>query len=267
VVGGPLSSGDLDLFWSYNSGTDWLDTTLAWKAYDASPTTWTAFDTVFSPTFMLGLGDNDGGWMWTSDVFNYNGLMLTGPDEDWLLDTIIYDEEGTDSTGIPLTWDFAGLDSVGIWYREDHGGGFGAWILNDSLDVTVSPGSYTWYPPVLGFNYTCSVKVADLDENPNPRPMHVLNWDFAVIYDYVNITAPLAGAMVAGGSDYPVTWTTVATATSEVGLSYVIGDDTTLIVSSTDNDGSYTWATPANTFSDDDAYFLIYDRLGNVILG
>jgi hypothetical protein len=250
----------LDLYWSDNSGVDWLDSDLGWKAWNDSITTWTAFDTVYSTTFMLGLGDHDGGWIWKSDVFNYTGIDVTGPDSTWLDDGLFYDREGVDSTSVPLTWAYAGLDSVAIQYNVNGG----AWETFEIVTVTGGTGTYDFYAPDTGADYVCNVRVADWDADS--RPNDNIAWTFDVTHDWVNITAPIAGEMVAGGSLYDVTWDTVYVANSEIGLAYVIGIDTTWIVASTANDGLYTWATPANTFADNTARLLMYDRLSRQIL-
>ncbi|MCK4461969.1 MAG: hypothetical protein KAW46_09190, partial [candidate division Zixibacteria bacterium] len=200
VADGPISSGTLDLYWSDNSGVDWLDSDLSWKAWNASPTTWTAFDTVYSTTFMLGLGDHDGGWIWKSDVFNYTGIDVTGPDSTWLDDGLFYDREGVDSTGVPLTWAYAGLDSVAIQYNVNGG----AWATFEIVTVTGGTGTYDFYAPDTGADYVCNVRVADWDGDS--RPNDNIAWTFDVTHDWVNITAPIAGEMVAGGSLYDVTW-------------------------------------------------------------
>jgi len=78
---GDFNYGDIDLFFSWDGGTTWSDTFLAefeadgWGSYSES---WAVVDTFFSDQAVMGLRDADGGWIWQSDVFTYNGIMLTG---------------------------------------------------------------------------------------------------------------------------------------------------------------------------------------------
>ena len=256
----------LDLYLSLDGGTTWFDT-----VQDISETpgqyTYTVDDTLFSTNAMVALQDTTagGGWMWTSDEFVWAGLMLTGPDSAWLADTIFYDEGGVDSTGIPLTFDYAGLDSVSIWYYADvpTKSLAGVWVEDTTFAVTGGTHAITWFPPDEGMDYTCTVRI----QHPSlTQPVHYLAWDFPVIHDYLEITAPFGGEEVPGGAPYDVTWDTTLYAphltTGMVRFGYVIGIDTTWVVDSTVNDGTYAWSVPANTPADNNAYVLIYDKLG-----
>ncbi len=116
-----------------------------------------------------------GGCQWWSDYFTINGILLTGPDSATYAEMDpIYDAEGNDSTAIPITWDYVGIDSVGIWYEEDGG----SWVLYDSVANT---GIYNFYAPDLGYNYDCRIAVADLDTDN--LPIDSITWYFNVVND------------------------------------------------------------------------------------
>ncbi len=254
-------SGTLDLFWSDDGGATWLDSTIGWKNWDDSNTTWVAFDTVYSNNFMLGLRDNDGGWIWRSDVFPYTGIDVTGPDSAYLDTGTFYDEGGVDSSGIPLTWAYAGLDSVAIWWYNDWDD---EWYKDTVVPVSGGTGSLTWYPPNIGRDYVGNLRVADWDVDSRPRDD--VAWTFNVINDYTTITAPTTGQAVPGGADFDITWdTTVYTphlTGGKVRIEYSIDRGATWMVldDSTANDGLFTWAVPGNTYANDSAMVRIRDK-------
>jgi len=261
----------IDLFFSYNGGTSWKDTVLEWDWWDGSPTAWSVLDTVYSTNCRIGMRDSEGGWIWKSQVFTHTGIMLTGPDSAWLADTTIYDEGGVDSTGIPLTWNFAGLDSVTIWYWIETPEGPSkaaalAWVKDTTVAVSGSTGAYTFYPPDIGEDYTCTVKISDWDADA--RPAHTLAWDFEVINDWVNITEPDPGEMVPGGAVWNVTWDTVWTPGTKVQIAYSVDDGTTwdTITDSTANDGTHPWSVPATTYANNTAWLQLIDKWDQNVL-
>ncbi len=255
----------LDLYLSLDGGTTWFDTV---QDIDETPGEYTygVDDTLFSTNAMVALQDTvaGGGWMWVSDVFTWAGLELTGPDQiAWRDANTIYDEEGVDSLGVPLTWDYAGLDSMEIWWWNDDAN---AWALDSVIEATGSPRAFTWYPPDIGIDYACSLYVGNIGDDAfgmdSVRPGDTLVWGFDVIHDFVNITAPVTGEWLPGGADYDIEWDTVYVASSEVALAYIIGEDTTWI-DTVANSGTYTWAVPANTPSNLTARIVMFDKLSN----
>ncbi len=194
------------------------------------------------------LMDEDGGCTWYSDYFTVNGILLTGPDSATYYEMDpIYDAEGTDSTVIPMTWDYVGIDSVGIWYEVDGGASKigNNWELYDSVANT---GSYDFYAPDLGDDYDCRVAVADFDADY--MPIDSITWDFVVVNDYVNFIDPSAAEDVPGGVDYDIYWELVGEVTQMVIIELSLDGNVDSLytpLATTENDSLYTWAVPATT--------------------
>ncbi|MDH3890879.1 MAG: carboxypeptidase-like regulatory domain-containing protein [candidate division Zixibacteria bacterium] len=253
----------LDLYFSYDGGVTWTDTVFEWDWWSEYEGSWSVLDTVYSTTAMVGLANTNGGWIWQSDVFTHTGIDVTGPDSAWLDTSLFYDDGGVDSTGVPLTWDYAGLDSVTIQYRyEDEG--WSAWMDDTTIAVTGGTGSYTFYAPDMGWDYMCQVRVADWDGDNRPNDQAA--WEFYVTNDYTDLTDPSTGEAVAGGADYVISWDTTVYAphltSGEVIIEYSIDRGATwmTIVDPTANDGEYTWAVPATTYANDSAQVRIRDK-------
>jgi len=258
----------LDMYFSLDGGTTWFDT-LFNTADDGSQTV-TVDDTLYSTMAVIGLQDTtSGGWIWTSQEFIWNGIKLLGPDSA-AYDTMqfIFDEGGIDSTGIPVSFASAGLDSVVIVYSLTGAGGSYT-NVSDTIEISTATDTtnFTWYPDDRGADYTCYLGVRDLD---GTRPIHTFGWAFDVTHDFVNITAPTAGICIAGGltggSEYSITWDTVFfAASSGIDIEYSVDSGGTWITigDSTANDGSFAWATPAMTPADDSAWvrFRTWDTL------
>jgi hypothetical protein len=255
----------LDLYLSLDGGATWIDTIQ--DTPDDGIYSYAVSDTWYSTEAVVGLQDttDGGGWIWTSEEFTWIGIELTAPDSaTYDTMTYIYDRGGIDSTGIPIEFGSAGIDSAVIIYSLT--GGAGTYTnISDTIEIDGATTTYTWYPADRGANYTCYIGIRDLDAS---RPIHTFSWAFGVTHDYVDITDPLSGC-IAGGDTYTITWDTVyKAASSQVGLEYSVddGDSWVTIAASTANDGSYDWAVPATTPSDDEAWVRMIDRLGNNVL-
>jgi hypothetical protein len=222
---------------------------------------------------MIALQDTtSGGWMWKSDVFTWAGLMLTAPDSAiWDTMTVVYDEGGVDSTGIPIEFGSAGLDSVIVVYSLT--GGVGTYTnVSDTILPVGATTTYTWYPDDRGVDYNCYLGIRDLD---GTRPIHTFGWDFPVIHDFVDCLTPTLSLVVPGGAAYNITWdTTVANMydpyllTGKVRLEYTVDSGATWlsISDSTANDGTHAWSVPSTTYSNDSSWIRISDKFGLNVL-
>jgi len=247
----------VNLWLSFDSGATWIDST---PIAVPSTNTYTGFASHIPDTVMIDdsalvrLQDAAGGCYWYTDVFTISGIMMTGPPEDYSPDTVeVFDRGVTDSTGVPLTWDFVGISDVIIQYYAE--------TPNKSLpvgpvwtdDITVSnTGSYNWYPPQWApepekaanggpYTYRCWVRVADADLNmevPDGRPADDNEFSFIVFHDIVHFTDPSATEAiedtVRGGEQYNIRWWNKLnesnvpiydTLSSVVTLEYVIDPD------------------------------------------
>ncbi len=231
-----FSISELDYFLAF--GGTVVDSQLQWTN-DPTDDIRSLEDTLYSTSARVGLRDNNGGTIWWSDIFTYNGICVTGPDSTYDTLQYIYDAEGTDSTKVPITWGQAGLDSVVIWYREDGG----AWQRFDSL--LGSAGAYDFYAPDLGNDWDCVVRVTTLDDG---EPYDTLDYEFSVVNDYITITAPVNGNDIPGGDTFSVAWTYVGDSTQNIIIEYSTNRDSTwTAIATTPNDGAYDWVVSTNT--------------------
>ncbi len=231
---------DVDYFLSLDGGSSLIDSLVPFgSGIGGGNAVKTLDDILFSTTTRVGIRDNNGGVIWWSDVFTYNGLIVTGPDSAWCDTALIYDFSNTDSTIVPLAWDYAGIDTGDIWYWDDV---ISDWTNDTTLENT---GSLNWYPRNLGQSYTCSLSVRDTDDG---RPRNDLTWDFDVTHDTIDITFPTAGDDLEGGADTTVTWTLVGDITQDIIVEYSAdAGNTWVVVDTTKNDSSYVWAVPENS--------------------
>lgn len=226
----------VDYFLTLDGGTTLIDSVVHWTS--ATSAIKTLDDTLFSTNARVGIRDYNGGVIWWSDVFTYNGLILTGPDSATYDTMLIYDQLGTDSTMIPIAWNSAGIDTVDIYYWDDISS---MWNLDTTIANT---GSLDWYPPDLGNDYSCALSVRDTDDG---EPLHSMTWQFDVTHDFITFTFPAAGDELEGGADTTVGWTYVGDSTQDIILEYSTNLGTTwTVLDTTKNDGSYLWSVPSN---------------------
>lgn len=217
--------------------------------------TWPLPDDMHDPAARFGFRDATGGVIWWSEVFVYSGINMTGPDSliySDSADTHVYDAMGYDSTGLPITWTQDGLDSVGIWYFKDAT----IWVIHDTV-TPASGGAYTFYPPDLGEDWLCSLRVADLDIDNRPHDGTV--WDFLVLHDTLEVITPATGVTLVGGANYDIEWDLFpgvddhSATTLKIEYSTNSGTDWTVIAAATPNDSLLTWVVPAAEPADNTA--------------
>ncbi len=263
----PLNSYlGLNVWFSLDGGTTWLDSASSLLATaDDGAQLYTVDDTLYSVNALIGIQDTTagGGWMWNSDAFTWTGLKLLAPDSAiWDTMTIVYDDGGVDSTDIPFSFASAGLDSIVIVYTDDN------WVTTFTHDTVLANAavvdtiSYTWNAPDLGANYNCEVGIRDLD---GARPIHTFGWNFPVINDYTDITAPATAAHLNGGATDTIRWDTTAyvphltSALVQIDYSLNRGATWVSLSNSTGNDGKFAWVVPANGYANDSAQVRIRD--------
>jgi hypothetical protein len=169
-----------------------------------------------------------------------------------------------------MTFDFAGLEYVAIWYKVVNMPDLAPWpdgwtLYMDSVPVSGGTGTFDFYAPDKGYDYDCMLAISetyteDLDEDW--RPYHAYDTFFTVIHDYVEITAPEDGDLLEGGATYEITWDYVGV--DDVTIAYAYEDADSMIVvviETTDNDGSYDWDIPKNLPFDEDLYLQIWDKV------
>jgi hypothetical protein len=130
------------------------------------------------------------------------------------------------------------LDQVVIEYSTDNGA---AW--SELIASTANDGSFEWTSPE-SLSETCLIRVSDTSGGPSD----VSDAVFAIVLPAsITVTSPNGGEALYAGSIHEITWTTSGTV-GNVTLEYSInsGNNWTIIVASTANDGTYNWTVPGD---------------------
>ena len=136
-----------------------------------------------------------------------------------------------------ITWTYNGtVPEVKIEYSVDGGATF------NLITATQNTGSYAWYIPD-NISAQMKVRVSDLADST----AYDVSDGNAKILARFTLNTPNGGEELTVGEDYNVTWDCIGTV-ANVKLDYSLDNfaNSILIVSSTPNDGSYTWKVPNN---------------------
>ena len=181
------------------------------------------------PTLRTYLNTKDPDWEAHQD--QCGGLTVTSPNGG---------ETFPVGSSQPITWTTTGtVGNVKIEYTTNNGTTWTTIIAS-----TANDGSYTWTLPVT-VSTLYKVKVSEAADG-NPTDMS--NSTFSVVADptaTLTVTSPNGGESWAVGSSQNITWTTTGTV-GNVFIEYTANNGSTwsTIISSTANDGSYTWTVP-----------------------
>jgi RHS repeat-associated protein len=108
---------------------------------------------------------------------------------------------------------------------------------------TENDGAFDWLVPDTASG-TCLVKVSELDDDPVDVSDAVFSIS-APAGDYIMVISPNGGEAINGGDSFNITWDSSGDI-QNVNIEYSIdeGDSWAAVVTSTANDGSYTWPVP-----------------------
>jgi len=149
-------------------------------------------------------------------------------------------ESLTGNAGKTITWSKTGTFSdVKIEYSLNNGS---SWSTETAS--TTNDGSYAWTVP----NSTTSQGLIRISEAVAGSPTDSSNATFTITNsatDQITVTSPNGGETLSGGSGYSITWTS-AGSVGNVKLEYSTDSLSTwtTIVSSTSNNGTYSWSVP-----------------------
>jgi RHS repeat-associated protein len=231
------SSGDIDVVhidYSIDNGLNWMSitpSTLNDGSYD-----WTVPDTPSETCLVRIKGSSDIIIPDTSDAV----FTIVSPVNPIL--TVNYPNGGETlfiGSTYELTWSSYGtVGEVKIDYSVDSGAN---WI--EITTSTENDGSFEWLVPDTGSD-TCLVRVSETDDDP----VDVSDAVFTIASpssDYITITSPNGGEILSAGGSFDITWDSSGTF-PYVNIEYSIDDGVSwaMIVTSTDNDGNYTWGVP-----------------------
>jgi len=214
--------GSLDYFLTLDGSFDFIDTNLNFHS-NSGTNIYASLENYWMSDNLarVALQDADGGCFWLSDYITVNGFEFTNLDDIHAFDAMpfVYDQMGTDSTVIPITWSSVGIDSFDVYYTiSDSIYNFADFQADGVYDTTIeNTGSFDWYPPdVIGTNnYRTWIVFADADVELNPNTGNDYPWDHTetgidITHDSIDVTAPADGNVLAGGEPFTVEWDVIA---------------------------------------------------------
>jgi subtilisin family serine protease len=223
---GPVDSVKIE--YSINSGTSWTEI-IASTPNDGSYN-WTVPDNP-SDNCLVRITDTDGYPTDVSDaVFSIVTpfIRLTSPNggENW---GVGHSQD--------ITWTSNGISGdVKLEYSVNNGS---RWIEIDSS--TTNDGNYSWTIPDNP-SETCRVRVSEIDGPLSDQSNNVF---YISVLPTITVTSPNGGENLEVGSSHDITWTNTGPV-GNVKIEYSTIDRPWVeIISSTPNDGTYTWTVPA----------------------
>jgi hypothetical protein len=148
-------------------------------------------------------------------------------------------EKWTVGTTQNVTWSSTGtVGNVMIEYSTNNGS---AW--STIVSSTANDGSYSWTVPAVSSS-NCKVRITETDGDPSDTSDSV----FSIVTSSnpgITVTSPNGGEKWAVGSTHTITWTTSGNV-GNIKIMYSVnnGSSWTTVVSSSTNDGSYSWTIP-----------------------
>ena len=149
----------------------------------------------------------------------------------------------TFGTNQKITWTSANIGKVKIDYSTNNGAN---WVvISDSIEST---GSFDWIVPNVNSNL-CRIRISDASDGV---PFDISDADFAIsnqIKREVKVSSPNGGEVFSAGTSQDITWT--SNGISKVKIEYTTdnGIKWSVIVDSTEADGSYQWSPVPNISS------------------
>jgi len=153
-------------------------------------------------------------------------------------------EQWTGGTTQNVTWTSSGtVGNVKIEYSTNNGTNWSTIVSS-----TANDGSYSWTVPAVSSS-NCKVRISETDGDPSDTSDSVFSIVTASNPE-ITVTSPNGGEFWAIGSTHNVTWTTSGSV-GNIMIMYSTNNGTnwSTIVSSTANDGSYSWTVPAASSS------------------
>jgi RHS repeat-associated protein len=231
------SSGDIDVVhieYSIDNGVNWMSitpSTLNDGSYD-----WTVPDTPSETCLVRVKGSTDVIIPDTSDAV----FTIVSPVNPIL--TVNYPNGGETlliGSAYEITWSSYGVvGEVKIDYSVDSGANW-----KEIIASTENDGVFDWQVPDTAAG-TCLVRVSETDDDP----VDVSDAVFSIAAssgDYITVISPNGGEVLAAGGSFDIGWDSSG-AFPFVNIEYSIdnGVSWAAIVTSTDNDGNYTWGVP-----------------------
>jgi|GEM_PF-1429530 len=226
---GPV--GNVKIEYSTDNGGSWVDITAS-TTNDGSHS-WTVPNSP-SENCLIRVSDTDGE---PSDVSNavfaivaeqQNTITVTSPNGGEVIET---------GFSHNITWTTSGpIGNLSIQYSTNGGS---SWAT--IVESTENDGSFNWIVPGED-SQNCLVRIAVKDKD---NPSDTSDAVFSIISPTITVISPNGGESLTIGSIHEITWTSTGTI-GDISIDYSTDNGTswTVIVESTENDGSYHWTVP-----------------------
>jgi hypothetical protein len=148
-------------------------------------------------------------------------------------------EQWTGGTTQSVSWSSTGtVGNVKIEYSTNDGTGWSTIVSS-----TANDGSYSWTVPAVSSS-NCKVRISETDGDPSDTSDSVFSI-VTVSNPGITVTSPNGGEIWAVGSTHNITWTT-SSSVGNIRIMYSVnnGSSWKTVVSSSPNDGSYSWTIP-----------------------
>jgi hypothetical protein len=240
-------SNNLTIKYSADNGTNW--TTIATGEANDGTYSWTVPDTEGTQYLVRVYDGNDPSVTDDSDAtFNVvsSTITITAPasGDVWNI-----------GSQYNITWSSVGTvnDNLTIQYSSDGGTNW-----TDIATGEVNDGTYAWIVPSISSSTSCYIRIFDASHTSTTDDS-----DMFTIAASFTVTAPNGGERWFALNTHTVTWTTDTGSAANVKLEYSTdnGSTWTDIVSSTTNDGSYSWTLPNTHMTSSTALVRVSDVL------
>ncbi|MCP5107583.1 MAG: hypothetical protein GY950_29615 [bacterium] len=144
-----------------------------------------------------------------------------------------------------ITWTSTGtVGNVKIQYSINNGS---SWTTISS--ATTNDGTYSWTVP-NAVSSSCKLKISEASDG---SPSDTSNSTFSIVSatsPTITVTSPNSGESLEAGSSHSITWTSTGTV-GKIKIKYSTdnGGSWSTIISSTSNDGLYSWTVPGENSS------------------
>jgi hypothetical protein len=148
-------------------------------------------------------------------------------------------EKWTAGTTQSVTWSSTGtVGNVKIEYSTNNGTGWSTIVSS-----TANDGGYSWTVPAVSSS-NCKVRISETDGDPSDTSDSVFSIVTASNPE-ITVISPNGGEIWSVGSTQSITWTTSGNV-GNIRIMYSVnnGSNWTTVVSSSSNDGSYSWTIP-----------------------
>jgi uncharacterized protein (DUF1330 family) len=142
------------------------------------------------------------------------------------------------NTGYYINWSSGGISNIKIEYTANNGN---TW--DTIVSSTPNSGSYNWTVPNTP-STNCKVRISDAADG-SPSDVSDSVFTINAPAKFITLLSPNGGENCKVGSSYTITWTSVGiSANVKIDYSTNGSPPWTTVVSSTPDDGTYTWTVP-----------------------